>query len=63
MRWILILLLSGCASYEFPRNEDGRIDEDALKREIDLQLTDNLRLDTENGEILFECQVYRWWCV
>jgi len=63
MRWILILLLSGCASYEFPRNEDGRIDEDALKREIDLQLTDNLRIDTENKELLFECKVEKWWCV
>lgn len=62
MRLLLILLLSGCASYEFPREEDGRIDEDALKREIDIELTEHIRIDTENGEILFECEILEWWC-
>lgn len=56
-------ILSSCASYEFPRDEEGKIDEEALKREVDIELSEKVRIDTENGEILFECQVYKWWCV
>ena len=63
MRIFLVLLLSGCAGYEFPREKDGRIDEEALKREVDIEITERLRLDTENGEILFECKVKQLWCV
>jgi hypothetical protein len=51
------------ASYEFPRDDEGKIDEEALKREVDIELSEKVRIDTENGEILFECQVYKWWCV
>tara|TARA_S200002703_G_scaffold158356_1_gene168492 strand:- start:792 stop:983 length:192 start_codon:yes stop_codon:yes gene_type:complete len=63
MKILLVLLLSGCAGYEFPRDDEGKIDEEALKREVDIELSEKVRIDTENGEILFECQVYRWWCV
>lgn len=63
MRILLVLLLNGCAGYEFPREENGKIDEEALKREVDVEITDNLRIDTENAELLFECQVKRLWCV
>ena len=61
-KWIILLTLSGCA-YDFPRNEDGRIDEDALKREIDIDISENFRINTEKGELLFECEILEWWCV
>lgn len=57
--------LSGCAIDfdSLPRTESGRIDEDQIKRDIDIDLTPNLRIDTENGELLFECKILDWWCV
>lgn len=56
-------LLGGCAGYEFPRTDSGRIDEDALKEEIDIPISDKCRFDTENQEILCQCQIKKLWCV
>ena len=61
----LIILLSSCSYLsDPPRKEgDGRIDDDQIKRDIDIPITRNLRLDTENQELLFECKILEWWCV
>ena len=57
-----LALLVACA-YEFPRTDSGRIDERQLKRDIDIELTDKVRVDIEKQRILFECKVEKFYCV
>ena len=54
---------SGCASYEFPRTDSGRIDEEQVKRDIDIEINEFCRIDTENGEFLCECETLGVWCI
>ena len=63
-RLLPIILLTGCAYLaDPPRDEDGKIDTDQMKRDIDIDLNKRCRIDVEKERILCECRVSRWWCV
>lgn len=51
---VLILLCSGCAT----SNWNVSLEE----RELSYQVTDRLRLDFDDGLIVWECSVTWWWC-
>lgn len=46
-----------------PRTESGRIDEEQLKKDIDIYFNERCRLDVEKERILCECRVSKWGCV
>jgi len=57
-----LVALVACA-YDVPRTDSGRIDERQLKRDIDIDLTDKVRVDVEKQRILFECKVEKFYCI
>lgn len=59
---LLYWSMLSCA-YQVPRKESGRIDERQIKRDIDIELTDKIRVDVEKVRILFECRVRDVFCI
>lgn len=50
----LILLCTGCTTTSWNVSLEDR--------ELSYQITERLRLDIDDGLLVWECQVTRWWC-